>query len=150
MGEGEAELPSPSLCERGQRMFYKVVKEGLKYRDELGRDRRAPKGYVIYIELRSEIKRMIREGFIEPAPQAESVGISADIEADEIDDENEAAEPTAARQPEISDIVKASIGGAELVGEVLSVYGDGCLRVAFEGDCKSYRKVQVDEVEVLG
>lgn len=132
-------------------MFYKVVKDGLRYRDELGRERRAPKGYVIYIELRGEVRRMIRDGFIEPATQAEAVCIAADSEADE---ENEAEEttanPTEKKEPEISDIVKATIDGAELVGEVLSVYDDGCLRVAFEGDCKSYRKVQADLVEVLG
>lgn len=141
---GRMDAPCPLFTVGGgQQMLYRVLASRILFRDAMGRSNRAWKTQVVNIELRHEAKRLVAANEIEAVQEA----IPEPFTEDEMMAAREAQEPA---EPEVGGIAQAKINGKTLVGEILAIGDDGKIKIAFEGDDKSFRKLTPEDVEVIG
>ena len=134
--------------------YYRVLSDRISFVDEWGQRRKAVKNSIIYMELLSEVKRMKNSGDIE---QVDDYKVRTDknlnlIETDgsDIEDDHESSKIEESEAAEKGNIVQAEIDGKKLIGEILFVYADGDLKIAFEEDSEQSRRMKESDVEVLG
>lgn len=154
-------------------MYYRVLKkEGVSFTDSSGRERRASLNSIIYMEQRTEVKRLRAAKSIKRVPDEQVeydknmmlVEVSeedADAKAQDGDIElnlggNSNSNVDAGEDEGESEtlatgsIVQANIEGEIKTGEVLMLYKDKKIKVAFQDDSTNFRKMEAEELEVLG